>query len=111
MIGQSFSQDWLFRDGFKTRKIILLKWLALGNFLTLGYMSTLLSQLVAIRYENPLDTIDDMDKSGLPLLIPNGTAIDVLIGQDPRPAVQRIYNRSIIYFFNGSHYDPFLDDL
>ena len=105
------SQDWVFRAGFKTRRIILLKWLVLGNFLTLGYMSTLLSQLVAIRYENPIDTIGDMDKSGLSLLIPGGAAIEYLIGEDPRPAVQRIYNRSIIFYLNGSQYPPFVDDM
>ena len=77
----------------------------------MGYMSTLLSQLVAIRYENPIDTLDDMDRSGLPLLIPNGTGLDFLLGQDPRPVVQRIYNKSIMYFHNGSYYDPHYDDL
>lgn len=111
LIGQSLSQDWLFREGFKIRRIILLKWLLLANFLTLGYMSTLLSQLVAIRYENPIDTIDDLDKSGLPLLIPEGTGVDNLIGKDPRPAVKRIFNRSMIYPYNGSHYPSWVDDM
>ena len=111
LIGQSLSQDWVIRSGFKTRRINLLKWIVLGNFLTMGYVSTLLSQLVAIRYENPIDTLDDMDKSGLPLMIANGSGLTELIGQDPRPAVQRIYNRSIIFNLNGSYYDPHLDDL
>ena len=105
------SQDWVFRVGFKTRSIKILKWIVLGNFLTFGYMSTLLSQLVAIRYENPIDTIGDMDKSGLSLLIPRGAAIEYLIGEDPRPAVQRIFNRSMIFSYNGSHYPPFIDDM
>ena len=89
----------------------LLKWIVLGNFLTMGYLSTLLSQLVAIRYENPIDTLDDIDQSGLPVLIPNGTGLTDLLGEDPRPVVQRIFNRSMIVFYNGSHYDPHLDDL
>ena len=54
----------------------------------MGYVSTLLSQLVAIRYENPIDTLDDIDKSGLPLMIPNGTGLNFLIGEDPRPGGQ-----------------------
>ena len=111
LIGQSLSQDWLFREGFKTRRIILLKWLVLANFLTLGYMSTLLSQLVAIKYENPIDTIDDLDKSGLPLLIAGGTGIENMIANDPKPAVKRIYNRSLIYPFNGSYYPSWVDDM
>ena len=111
LIGQSLSQDWLFREGFKTRRIILLKWLVLANFLTLGYMSTLLSQLVAIRYENPIDTIDDLDNSGLPLLIPGGTGIENMIANDPKPAVKRIYSRSIIYPLNGSYYPSWVDDM
>ena len=111
LIGQSLSQDWLFREGFKTRRIILLKWLVLANFLTLGYMSTLLSQLVAIKYENPIDTIDDLDKSGLPLLIPGGTGIENMIANDPKPAVKRIYSRSLIHPLNGSYYPSWVDDM
>ena len=111
LIGQSLSQNWLFREGLHTRRIILLKWLVLAAFLTWGYMSILLSQLVAIRYENPIDTIDDLDKSGLPLLIASGTGIEYMIANDPKPVVQRIYNRSIIVPFNGSHYPSWVGDM
>ena len=82
----------------------------MASFLTLGYLSTLLSQLVAIRYENPIDTIDDLDKSGLPLLIAGGTGLQAMMANDPKPAVMRIYNRSLIYPFNGS-YPSWVDDM
>ena len=74
-------------------------------------MSTLLSQLVAIKYENPIDTIDDLDKSGLPLLIPGGTGIENMIANDPKPAVKRIYSRSLIHPLNGSYYPSWVDDM
>ena len=82
-----------------------------ANILTLGYMSTLLSQMVAIRYDNPIDTTDDLDRSGLPLLIPGGSSLDYLLKNDPKPAVRRIYNRSLIYPWNGSHYPAWVDDM
>ena len=85
--------------------------MVLANFLTLGYLSTLLSQLVAIRYENPIDTIEDLDNSGLPLLIPGETGLVYLIANDPKPAVRRIYERSITYFYNGSSYPTWVDDV
>ena len=82
-----------------------------ANILTLGYLSTLLSQMVAIRYDNPIDTTDDLDRSGLPLLIAGGSSLDYLLENDPKPAVKRIYNRSLIYPWNGSHYPAWVDDM
>ena len=111
MTGQSVSQDWLIRDGFGTRRINLLKWVVFANFLTLGYMSTLLSQMVAIRYDSPIETADDLDQSGLPLLIAGGSSLNNLLENDPKPAVKRIYNRSLVYPYNGSHYPSWVDDM
>ena len=83
--------SWINRQGFTTRKNVILQWLFLGNVLILGYKSTLLSTLIPIRYESTIDTLLDMAESGLPLTIPRATTFQKLIATDPRPSMMRIY--------------------
>ena len=104
MIDESLPSSWfLQRRGFKrSRAILLFTWLFFGNVLSLGYKSTLLSTLIAIRYEKTIETVQDLDNSGLPYLVPAKTAPHVLVMTDPRPAVKRIAKRVELYPFNGT---------
>jgi hypothetical protein len=63
--------------------------------------STLLSTLIPIRYEKTIQTIEDLDKSGMPFILPGNTATHMLVAKDPRPAMQRIYKKSIVFPFAG----------
>ena len=81
---------------------LLFTWLFLGNVLSLAYKSTLLSTLIPIRYEKTLDAIEDLDKSGLRVLIPAGTVIEWLAASDPRPSMKRIFKRGDIIPYNGT---------
>ena len=63
----------------------------------MAYKSTLLSTLVTIRYNKPIDTLDNLDSSGLPLAIAKGTAAHNWFESDPRAIAKQIYNRSIIF--------------
>ena len=69
-----------------------------GNFLAMGYKSTLLSTLIPIRYESTIDTLEEMAKSGLPLSVPLHTTLNTLLASDPRPTMREIYKRG--YFFS-----------
>ena len=82
---------------FKIRKIVILKWIVLGNILTLGYKTTLLSSLIPIRYEDTtIKSLDDLDKSGLPLIIPRGASLHDHLANDAREMVTRITGRLIL---------------
>ena len=63
----------------------------------MAYKSTLLSTLVTIRYNKPIDTLVDLDSSGLPLAVPKGTSSHNWIENDSRAIVKQIYNRSILF--------------
>ena len=103
MIDESLPNRWLHRRGFKhSRLFLLFIGFFFGHFLSLAYKSTLLSTLVTIRYEKTLDTIEDLDKSGLGLLIGVGTVLDWLVASDPRPAVKRINTRRELVPFEGT---------
>ena len=92
---------WIQRPGLKMRRSAILMWIVLGSFLTLGYKSTLLSSLIKIRYEVTIDSLHDLDKSGLPLLLPEGSDDIDIIRRDPREVMARLYNRIIEFPYQG----------
>ena len=102
LLNQGPSRNLVHRPGFKTRKFLLLEWFIFGGILSWAYMQTLLATLAVIRYEPVIDTIHDLDQSGLPFLIPKNTAPHKLIASDPRPAVARIFKKSIMYSLAGT---------
>ena len=88
---------WIQRPGYGTRKAIILEWIFLGSILTMAYKSTLLSSLIPIRYEATIDTLEDLEKSGQPLLILKSTSYQNLLASDPRDAMKNVYKRSILF--------------
>ena len=92
---------WIQRPGLNMRQLTILMWIVMGTFLTLGYKSTLLSSLIKIRYEATIDSLHDLDKSGLPLIMAQGTAELDFLKRDPREMMTRIYNRRIEFPVQG----------
>ena len=68
----------------------------------MAYKSNLLSSLIPIRYEETIDTVEDIEHSGLPLLILQSTATHKLIASDPRDTMKQVYNRSILFPWSPS---------
>ena len=66
----------------------------------MAYKSTLLSSLIPVRYEAAIDTLEDMEQSGRPLLIMRSTTLHKLIVNDPREAMMRAYERSILFQYS-----------
>ena len=93
MIPRRRAIRWINRQGFAARKGVILQWFFLGHLLILGYKSTLLSTLIPIRYEDTIDSLTDMAKSGLALTVPRATTLHKLISTDPRPSMKEIYER------------------
>ena len=86
---------WIQRPGFGVRKAAILKWIVLGNFLTLAYKKSLLASLIPIRYEDTIDNLYDLDQSGLPMFFYVGSPMVDHILRDPREMMARIYSRGI----------------
>ena len=89
-------KKWIQRPGFGIRKVAILKWIVLGNFLTLAYKKSLLASLIPIRYEDTIDNLYDLDKSGLPMFLVAGNSVTDHIRGDPREMTTRIYKRAIV---------------
>ena len=85
---------WYHRDGFThSRKLLLLFWLVMGNFILLGYKGTLLSNLIRVRYEPPIESYDDVLKSGLKFLLGEFPGSEEWI--DAHPYVSQMANNLI----------------
>ena len=97
LILDSKLEKWINRQGFGTRKLLILKWIVLGSILSMSYKSTLLSTLVTIRYEKTIETVFDLDTSRLPLLLTEGTTTAKLMELDQRAVIKRIYSRRIMH--------------
>ena len=102
LIGQGVSEIWFSRVGFtQSRKLLLIQWIVCANFLLMAYKSVLLSSLVTIRYEDTIDTLDDLDKSNMPVMIPQGAGLVEPLENDPRPIIKQILSRSKLYPYAG----------
>ena len=71
-------------SGSKARLFLVLIWMLMAFLLTISYKSVLRAMLMKIEYEETIDTIDDMLKSGMPLMIAARTAIPMMMASDPR---------------------------
>ena len=89
------------RPGFAVRKVVILKWIFLGNILTMAYKTTLLSSLIPIQYENTIDNMKDLDDSGKSLIMAKASTFYEHVSSDQRPFMRRILNRSIFINLDG----------
>ena len=101
LIDESVPQRWIYREGFThSRKFILLQWLLYGSVLLWGYKCVLLSTLVPIRYEQTIESLYDLDKSKLQLVLPH--VLYNLFKKDPRSVMKRVLNNSAVFNYNGT---------
>ena len=81
----------------KARDVIVLKWAIMGLILCASYKGILLSNLINIEYEKPVDSIDDVLRSNKPVAVMGGSGMLNLLKSDPRKKVKEIVKRQKIY--------------
>ena len=102
MLEDCSPMSWFNRRGFiKSRKILLLIMMVCGQFIILGYKSTLRASLIVIKYEDGIDSIQDAAESGLSFVVPSGVGAEVFYGLDPRPLMKQIWSRHTLYPYSG----------
>ena len=69
----------------------------MGDFILLGYKGTLLSNLLQIRYENTIESFDDVVKSGLKILLHEFDGSEEMIEAHPYISQMRIADNIIRY--------------
>ena len=84
------------KSGYKARNFLILVWLLSGFLITCGYKSVLLSTLVSVEYESPIDTIEDLLNSEKPIFV--DTSIKAIyISNDPRDGIKELDGKFTFY--------------
>ena len=106
LIEEVIPKRWMSRQGLvHARKLLIIMWLMLtSNILIWSYKGTLLSTLVPIYYDNPINTLEDVDRSGLPVLITKNNVVHWLMKTDPRSTINNIWQKRILYPFPGGKF-------
>ena len=81
----------------KARQLLLLKWAMVGLFLTSCYKETLLSTLIAIEYEESLDSVNDILAQDKFVLFDGNSGMADLLKSDPRENVKALNKMSKSY--------------
>ena len=99
------------RESFTgSRRLLLIQWLIMGNVISHVYKGALLSDLIKIRYTEPLDTITQMEQSGIPFYCLGNTALCWLARTDPRDAVVKLTKRLFEMPYSGKVDDQYLEE-
>ena len=81
----------------KAREMLVLKWAMIGFFFTISYKSVLLSNMINIEYEKPLDTVEDVLRSDKQLFIDSTSGIGDLLKSDPREKIKELFKKAKSY--------------
>ena len=80
------------------RKVLIVEWILMGFLLSISYKSVLLANMMSVKYDEGINTIDDMINSKKPLMVIR--SMETLFVTDPRPKVIEL-SKQIQYFDFG----------
>ena len=75
------------------RVILIGIWLTMGNLITMAYKSNLLASMALVTYEKPINTMEDVVISGLPVMTIKGTLLARALEFSPSPLQRDIYEK------------------
>ena len=87
----------------------MIQWLMMGNIISHIYKGALLTSLIAIRYTETLDTMVQMEESGLPFYVLGKTALEWLAKTDPRELGKKLNERRFDMPFPGRVEEKYLE--
>ena len=105
------SKKWLeLREGKYAEVIAMTSWLIATTFLTLCYLSLLLSNLMRKEYEKPVDFTGDVLEKEYKFFVPGGTTVHEALKLDPRSDIQTLLGtRLVTYPYRGVHPKEVID--
>ena len=100
MIEEGADESWVERGFVHGKKFMLLIWNLFGQVILMAYKSVLLGSLIAIAYEKPLFTSQEIADSGLVMYLPVEW-YQYLYDTDPRESIRKIGENTVIYNYAG----------
>ncbi len=75
---------------------LLILWLPFATLLSFSYESTLLSKLVSVSKEKPIDTFERLLESNLPMFIFKNSFTPTMLKSHPRRVIREVYQRNVL---------------
>ena len=85
----------------KAREVLVLKWLMAGFILTISYKSVLLGNMIQIKYERGIDSLDDVLKSSKKVAIHSNTPLTKMLDVDTRETINELRKKFVYYVGQG----------
>ena len=86
------------RPSAKAREIFVLKWLMVGFLLTIMYKSVLRSNMIHIKYEKGIDSVEDvLNTTDKKVLYMSSSPARKLLAKDPREKMKELNKRVDTY--------------
>ena len=85
---------------FKARHLLVMEWMLYGYILSLGYKSVLLSTLISVSYEKPIDTVEDGINANKPIVALGNSSTATRLKTDVRASVRELANMIKWYDLN-----------
>ena len=99
VMDESIMNKYIFkRHCAAARKVLVVEWILMGFLLSICYKSVLLANMMSVKYDEGINTIDDMINSKKPLMVIR--SMETLFVTDPRPKVIEL-SKQIQYFDFG----------
>ena len=109
LVDESVNDNYVTRKPYyKAKNIIILMWMVIGFLITSAYKSVLLSTLVSIEYEKPIDTIDDLLQTEKPIFVDE--TILLLTANDPKDSIQELRKKVNTHDVSGGNLSDTLED-
>ena len=89
----------------KAREVLVLKWLIVGFILTISYKSVLLGNMIKIKYEKGIDSVDDVLHSNKKVAIHSNTPLTKMLDVDTREEIHQLRKR-FAYFVSEKGINP-----
>ena len=99
------------KDCAKSREVLLIVWLVAGFCITILYKSTLSAKLASTTYLTPIDTVEDVLDSGIPLYVYGTGNYDERMHNDPRASVRKLAKNHLqLYDFDSTGVPKYVQD-
>ena len=86
-------------------------WVVAGFCLTILYKSTLSAELASTEYLSPIDTVEDVLQSGMPIYCYGESDYDERMHSDPRASVRKLAKHHLrLYDFERTGTPTYVQD-
>ncbi len=93
VINEAVPNELLSLKTWRSKQLLLVFWIPVACLIGMAYQSNLLSSLVKVRKEKPIDTFQDILDNGMTMFIMENSIVPYLMDSHPNPTLQLAHQK------------------